>query len=81
MAGMTPMSKLSSTGAIAAITAAAVLIAGCVSTPAPNSTQTAGAGGHLPTANAGTGQTVKVGTTVTLDGSGSTSSNGSTLFV
>ena len=79
MAGMTPMSKLSSTGAIAAIIAAAVLIAGCVSTPAPNSTQTAGAGGHLPTANAGTGQTVKVGTTVTLDGSGSTSSNGSTL--
>ena len=63
------MGKLSLTGAIAAIIAAAVLSAGCASTPSA----------QLPTANAGPGQTVKVGTTVTLDGSGSTSSNGSTL--
>lgn len=76
---MFAIKKSCAVGAIAVIVVASVFTAGCMTTPSSNSTQTAGAGGQLPTANAGPRETVKVGTTVTLDGSRSTSPNGSTL--
>jgi hypothetical protein len=62
------MGKLSLTGAMAVIVAAAVLIAGCTSTTSTN-----------PIANAGADQKVLLGTVVTLDGIESNAPGGGAL--
>ena len=72
--------KLTLTGITAVVVVATVLVAGCTSSTSPNSTQSQAAGGQLPAANAGPDQKGKVSTTVTLDGSGSSSSNGAPTY-
>jgi len=73
------LKKLTLAGTTAVVVVAIVLIAGCTSSTSTNSTQSPGAGTQLPTANAGADQEGKVGTTVTLDGSGSSGPNGGAL--
>ncbi len=69
---MISIRKVLVTGMAAALVAAAVIIAGCMSTSSPNTQQ-------LPTANAGADQKGKVGTLITLDGTKSSAPDDSAL--